>query len=133
MAKIRTVNLPWTTVSTKSTSTTFYPATGWMPAGGVEQARANVELTGRTNDLVITLGYQTADVIDDPKTPVALANASRNADGIAFGSDFEDVASGTDGTKGKQLIRWGFMFKNDTSTDPSNGRVTGMLQVQVCG
>jgi hypothetical protein len=134
MAKIRTLNVPWTTVFTDSTNEFFYPATGWMAAAGVEAARGSFEVISLTGLLSVTLGYQVADVIDDPGTVSALDSSglvARTTDGVTFGTDFDSAIGGD--TKGKQLIRWGFVAKNSSGSLPSTGRVTGKFDIQVCG
>ena len=129
MAKIRTVNLPWATVITKSTTAAFYPATGWMPAGGVEKIRASIEVAERTNELSVRCGFQVADVIDQAGSGQALGSAFEE-DGVDFGTSFTDVTSNT---QGKQLIRFGYYFANSTGSNQSTGRVAGKLDLQVCG
>ncbi|GEM_PF-5018124 len=134
MAKIRTLSTSWLTVFVDSTSEFFFPATGWMPAAGVEAARGSFEVISLTGLLSVTLGYQVADVIDDPGTVSPLDSAglaARTTDGVTFGTDF-DSGIGAD-TKGKQLIRWGVVAKNTSGTNPSTGRVSGKFDIQVCG
>ena len=129
MAKIRTLTLPWTTLITNVTSDAFYPATGWMPAAGVEEVRASIEVVERTNNLSVRCGYQVADVVDSASPGKALGSAVTD-NGVSFGTSFTNVTSDT---QGKQLIRFGYLFANATSTSQSTGRVAGKLDVQVCG
>ncbi|MCB9761267.1 MAG: hypothetical protein H6739_15605 [Alphaproteobacteria bacterium] len=129
MSSIRKYPLPWTTVFTASTTAAFLPATAWMQASEVDKLRVTWELRGRTGNLEVTAGYQTADVENNPDSATAIGSYV-SSDGMTYpSSGFTSVSANTEG---KQLVRFGWMCKNSTGTDDSLGRVAGVVEVVEC-
>lgn len=129
MARITRYPLPWTTVFAKANTPVFLPATPWMEASRVDKVRATIELAAREGDLECAFGYQTANVENDPQAGAAVG-AYQDADDVLYPTGMTDL-SGV--TPGKQLIRFGFMTKNTSSTNLNRGRAGGTFDVEECG
>lgn len=66
---IRTIGLPFTTVNSCVTSPTaaqFVPVTQWMSPASFQKIRATLELRARCGNIAVSVGYQVADVENNP-------------------------------------------------------------------
>ena len=68
-----------------------------------------MELLSKVGNLSVTLGYQTANVIDTPDTAATLANLTAlTDDGLSFGTDFDitdDIGTGCNESVGGDCRR----------------------------
>lgn len=129
MASVRTIELPWTTLVTATTSAPddFFPLTGWMSAAEVQEVRVTFELRGETSDFRVIPAYQRAQVFDTPGDSYDIGTTTTTADGYEYPSQFEDVSSNLNGY---DLVRFGFHALSGNGT--SSGRVGGSVEVQTC-
>lgn len=131
MARTTQATLPFQTVMAVSETAVFIPTTGWMSAGPVGRLRLTRELRARTGTLEVTVGYQTCDVVNSPNAAAALGTYL-SADGVAFPSQWADIATETDGA---QWVRFGWMVRNASGggTSLSAGAVAASLELERCG
>jgi len=125
MAKITRINLPWTTVYADSTTERSLAATPWMDASKVDQVRTIVEFRERVGDLKVCIGYETADVPNNPGSHAKIGSLLAS-EGVTFPTAFTDISSAT---AGKQLIRFVWVTANDSSSDLNPGRVAGVVEI----
>ena len=135
----KTIPLPWTTVYAKSTTAVFHPASGWVDAGDVEEARCTWEFCNRagpaTDGCRVAVAFQATN---DPSTPGSINYVEdttggaqyRTTAGLQYAEPFKDI---TGGTQDKQVIRVGWATKNGTNTGGTTinpVRVSGMVFVR---
>ena len=120
---IKSIPIPWTTVIAGSTTAAGFPATGWLPALQVQKLRVNFEMRGRSGNLQVTLGYQTANVENSPDEPIAVGSYQTTND-VFYGSSPTDISANT---LGKQLIRFVWMVKLSADGSPGFARVGGSI------
>jgi len=93
----------------------FFPATPWMNAPDAEMIREALEARNMpgSGTMTLTVGLQTCNTVDAPDAAVALAT-SRTADGLSFPGSFSDKSGNTGN---RQLVRFGYLVKNTTTSD----------------
>ena len=123
------VPLPWTTVIATSTTSIFWPATGYMPTTGMRQFRAQMEIS-HTDKMEIAPAYQAVDAIDDGGGGVSATDikpGKKTSPGFYFANEGYTDPTGT--VKGKALVRFGWNVNLTTAGDPVDARVSGAIQI----
>ena len=125
----KTVNLPWTTVITDSTSEEFIPATGWMSTNGVRQIRCAWELQAPGGSVTVRPGFQFANTYDDPQSFDSFNDeTATSTTGYHFPDAYEDPTKTTpDHTGNMQIMRYGWLVKVTDGT--GFARVGGTVQI----
>ncbi len=134
---IRTIGLPFTTVNSCVTSPTaaqFVPVTQWMSPASFQKIRATLELRARCGNIAVSVGYQVADVENNPTGdhPVESYSAPtttgfRDQEGVHYperwdtGIETQSVSS--------VLCRFGFLVENTSGTALSSARVAAKIEV----
>ena len=130
MSQVRTVPLPWTTLTTaQSSSDEFHPSGGYMSAAAVASVRSVWELKQRTGNMSVTPGFELSNSEDDPSPIVVKVGTLQTSKAIQYPSDWQSMAANT---AGKQLIRPGWVVRNTAGTDLSTARVGGKVEIQTC-
>ena len=131
MAKMKRYPLPWTTVYSSSTTPDFLPATAWMEASRVESVRATFEMRAKTGDIEVSFAFQTANVPDTPSPAGGTSVGNyQDSNAVLYPSGITAIGSST---AGKQLVRFGWLCKNTSSSDLNLARVGGTMEVEECG
>ncbi len=126
----RRVKLPWGTVLAKGTAVTFVPVTPWMSTQGVRKARAQFEVRQYQGDLNIGVGYQLADVFDDPDSEGGNINPGQvSTNGYNFPTGYTTVDSGGDDWSDKAMVRFGWRSNQTTAGDPGFCRAGGVVEL----
>lgn len=137
MAQNRRLPMAWTTVVANHESNALtHPGTPYMDATQVKKLPGILEIISRTGGdqgIEVALGYQTANVENNPDTAVALASASpyKDSDGVHYPTAVEDL---TTALAGKQLVRFVFMTRNESGggTTVNFARVCAVIELIDC-
>jgi len=124
----QTVNCPWTTLVSQSSTKEFFPASGWTTTQGIREIRAVVEIAvidGTGPEL--EPAYQLADTYDDPNGAVSTVSSPYTSAAYHFPTTYADATSGTQNVKNNQIIRFGYLF-SDTESNGSV-RVASAFQI----
>jgi hypothetical protein len=99
-----------------------------MRATDWEAVRVTFEVRGRTSDIEVAPGLQTAQVEDNPDQHVVIGGAQpfQAANGVKYPTQIDDVSAST---KGKQLVRPGWVTKNTSLSALHFARVAGVFEV----
>ncbi len=125
MARKTRIRTDWTTLLCKTTGATFWPATAWMDAKGVGSLLCNFEVRCLEGDQEISAAYQTANVENSPDSAVALGSYTAG-NGQTYASAFTNVSSNT---QPKQLVRFGYLVKNTSTSNTTWSRVSGTFDI----
>jgi hypothetical protein len=123
--KIRTIQLPFMTLSTNSTSNLFLPATGWLPTDYITQMRPTWELRQANGNIQLSPAYQVADHEDSPGTSTALATLTSST-GMQYPTGWTDVSSSLGG---KQLVRFGWIVNLTSGSTLATAFAGGRVQL----
>lgn len=106
---------PLVVYSMSASTWLFFPATPWDSAPDWELIREMLETMNMPggNDLEVTIGIQTCQTPNAVDTPAVALSALRSTDGLTFPGPFVDK-TGTTGSK--QLVRAGYLVKNETGS-----------------
>lgn len=126
MAGTKKGSLGWSTLLNNATGTTFWPATPWMTASDVGCAKINGEVRCLSGDMEIAGAYQTANVENSPDSANTLGSYN-TANGNFFGAAFTDISANT---QPKQLVRFGWMVRNTSTSSTTWARVAGTVEIQ---
>lgn len=126
MASARKIRLGWSDVVTTSASNSFHPASVWLPADGLSNVKAQMELRGSYGTgLAIVPAYQ---LTNDPRNPdaatvILIENDGGTPAGYANGDGFYDFNTTVTNltTTDRSLIRFGWIIKVSSGT--GGGRV----------
>lgn len=132
----KSMGLPFTTVNAcqNSTNEEFVPVTGWMDPSSFEKIRATMEIRNICGDITVAVGYQLADIETTPDSTNPLSSftggAFKDSEGVHFPDQWDSGISSETG--GNQLIRFGFVVVNATTTDLTSARVSAKIDVVIC-
>jgi len=121
---MKKIPLPFELVYATNTAAAWHVASFWMNAADVKNVRGAFELSLLESDVQVSLGYQTTNVENTGDTPTSIGSYATTA-GVSYPSDWADIS---DYTHGKQLIRFGWMVKNASSSTKNWVRVGGFIQ-----
>ncbi len=131
---IRRVPAPFTLHATKVATGdgTFSPATGWSPAGDVEDARCTWEAHSETaSNMVTRPAYQVCDVENNILATYVLGTDTQTGAGVKYPTAWAAIAANT---AGRQLIRFGFYTKDPAGDSTLNAvRIGGVFEIKGCG
>jgi hypothetical protein len=114
-------------VATQSTTSGFYPCSGWMATTDIRKARPSVECRMKSNgDMRVQPAYQTCNVPTSVDNSVAIGSVI-TTDGVVYGSTFDDVSAGA---VAKLLIRFGWNVWLTTGSTPSTALVGGKIEIE---
>lgn len=123
------VRLPWSMVSTDSTTEKFWPSSGWMPTQGVQRFRAEMEIRNIGTDMSVGPGYQVADCPKSPTATIYSINpGAQTANGLYFVGDSGYTSAGSE-IKGKALVRFGWNVKLTTGSTLALAQVSGAVEI----
>ena len=127
MPSTRRVQMPWTTIYAKTTTGVFMPVTTFMEAPSIDRVRGTFELRALLGDLTAALAYQTCNTDSSLDSAVALGSWA-TAEGFTYPTAVTDISSATDG---KQLIRFGWLVKNTSTSNQTMATVAGTIEIIV--
>lgn len=119
-----TVVLPWTVVYANSTTVRSHPASGWMPGNLFAKVKGDFEMQERISDLEVSLGYETANVENNPDAPASIGSY-QTSDGVHYGSAWTDISTYTDA---KAIFRFVWLAKNTSGSSLTMARVGGTVK-----
>jgi len=125
MANKKRVALPWGALYSTGTSAIFHPSTLWLTASDVNSVRGAFELQLLESDAMVSLAYQTANVENSPDGPTAIGTYA-SSNGVSYPGAWADISAATDE---KQLIRFGFLVKNNANSTRNWVRAGGFVEV----
>lgn len=125
--QIRTIALPWTTITVDTTTDTFFPSGGWMPAAGFDEARPTWEARGKIGNIEIAPAYQVANTTDDSNPSSFPVSTPVGTVGVVFPSGVWHNAKPN--TEDMQLVRPGWIARL-TSAGEGTFRVGGSIDVK---
>lgn len=127
MPRSTILRLGWTTVNANSNGSpgTFWPDTPWMTTSQVGGVRPTMEMRALNGDQEVTMAYQTANVENTPIATDTIGSAV-TANGFSFGSAFIDISTDLDQA---QLVRFGWMVRNTTTSNITWSRVGGSIEI----
>lgn len=132
---IRSLGMPWTTVFTCSTTEAFCPVTQWMDPAELQKMRATLELQNLCGNIEVSVGYQLADVENNPLSDEKLESYNgptgwQSTTGVHYPERWDGSIESQAG--GKQLIRFGFVVKLSSGTDPGMVRAAAKVEIYTC-
>ena len=133
---IRTLGLPWATVSACTTTKGFCPVSQWMDPAEFQKIRATLELRATCGaNLDVAVGYQLADVENSPQEDWEVKTFSgpsgwKSVAGMHYPDrwDADIVAQAA----GMQLVRFGFMVKLSAGTTLALARAAAKVEIFTC-
>jgi hypothetical protein len=122
---LKKIRLPFMMVGTDGTAEVAIPVLGWLEADDIARLGFDIELRGKTGNLEVALGYQTADNEDSPDAAVAIT-AFRTSNGYTFRGALTDIASVT---AAKRLVRPVFIVRLSSGSTLAIGSAGGIMYV----
>ncbi len=113
---VKNIRLSWGTLITDSATDEFFPLTGWMPAGDIEQVRVAWEIAsiGGAGTTTVTPAYQPANFADTPGTSNNIGTGtSETTKDVFYPDTFNDISTVL---KAAQIVRFGFHIKSSSGT-----------------
>jgi hypothetical protein len=123
----QSINAPWATGLTDSTTAIFIPATGWMSASQIKLVRVVWELIVLLADLDVRPAYQVSDSADGNLTTFPVDTAFKDSSDVYYPSQWHDASANV---AGKQLIRFGWEIKLKAGTAITAGRMAGKFELK---
>lgn len=125
--QLRTLALPWTTITVNTTSDTFFPSSGWMPAAGFDNLRATWESLGKVGNIEVAPAYQVANTTDDSSPESYAVLTPTGSTGVHFPTGAWHNSKGN--TEDMQLVRIGWIARVSSAGEGSI-RTGGSLDVK---
>jgi len=125
--QIRTIALPWTTITVNTTTDTFFPSSGWSPAAGFDEARGTWESIAKIGNIEIAPAYQVANTTDDSSPSSFPVATPVGTTGVNWPSGAWHNAKPN--TEDMQLVRTGWIARL-TQAGEGTIRVGGSIDVK---
>lgn len=132
MANRTPINLPFGQVDTSLVAPQWFPVTGWIPAGGIGNLRAVMEMRGRFGNASVAPAYQTCGLdTTNPDAAIIIPIENDSASGYADADGMWELntTATTPAVANKFQIRFGWLVKAGTAGTAAGARVGGLVEV----
>lgn len=123
--KVRTIPLPFATLTCNTTTATFLPVTGFVPTENITRLRQSWEVAQVTGNFQGVPAFQVANNNGQVTGSSYAIGSEQSTTGLKYATSWMDV---TTHLGGYQLMRFGWLVSNTTAAVRSSGHVGGRIE-----